>query len=161
MSAIYADIDQTGYLITGLLIHQQSLFAQNMRNGMFTRPVCLLPPSDAYDLTCFASPNSRIRRAAKTYYSQSDYLSEGQELVGSWGGEGAKRLGLDGIVDKNPSTGCATILIQKPASQLTVRTRSDRTVGYDFTFSVPKSRVACLCPHRRPRAADRLPRGGR
>ena len=59
--------------------------------------------------------------------------------MGSWGGKGAFRLGLTGTVDKfsffrlcenvNPRTGDA----------VTVRTRAKRTVGYMFTFSVPKS----------------------
>src|SRR5262245_62162735 len=78
-------------------------------------------------------------QAAKEYYSKADYYSEGQEIVGSWGGKGATRLGLHGTVDKfsferlcdnrNPQTGKA----------LTVLTRGQRRVGYDFTFSVPKS----------------------
>ncbi len=76
---------------------------------------------------------------AKRYYATADYYSEGQEIIGSWGGKGASRLGLGGTVDKfsferlcdnrHPTTG----------EPLTVRTRSERTVGYDFTFSVPKS----------------------
>lgn len=77
--------------------------------------------------------------AASSYYSQSDYLSEGQELVGNWGGKGAEFLGLSGIAGKrefdllcgnrNPNTG----------ERLTARTKQQRTVGYDFTWSVPKS----------------------
>ena len=76
---------------------------------------------------------------AKRYYATADYYSEGKEIIGSWGGKGASRLGLEGTVDKfsferlcdnrHPTTG----------EPLTVRTRSERTVGYDFTFSVPKS----------------------
>jgi conjugative relaxase-like TrwC/TraI family protein len=78
-------------------------------------------------------------KGAKQYYATADYYSEGQEIIGLWGGKGTLRLGLSGTVDKasferlcdnrDPATG-------KP---LTVRTRSERTIGYDFTFSVPKS----------------------
>jgi Na+(H+)/acetate symporter ActP len=38
--------------------------------------------------------------SAKRYYTTADYYSEGQELIGSWGGKAASMLGLDGIVDK-------------------------------------------------------------
>jgi len=81
--------------------------------------------------------------AAKKYYATADYYSEGQEIIGSWGGKGASRLGLEGMVDKfsferlcdnlDPRT--------KPGTEipLTVRTCTERRVGYDFTFSVPKS----------------------
>lgn len=75
---------------------------------------------------------------AKSYYSKSDYLSEGQELTGIWGGKAAERLGLSGEVEKihfdalcdnqNPQTG----------ERLTARNKVDRTVGYDFNFHVPK-----------------------
>ncbi len=76
---------------------------------------------------------------AKSYYTTSDYYSEGQELVGLWRGEGAARLGLSGDVRKedwdalcdnrNPATG----------DVLTPRRKADRRVGYDFNFHVPKS----------------------
>jgi conjugative relaxase-like TrwC/TraI family protein len=76
---------------------------------------------------------------AKRYYASADYLSEGQEIVGSWGGEGARRLGLEGVVDKPSFDRLCDNLDTRTGQPLTVRTRSDRTVGYDFTFSVPKS----------------------
>src|SRR6185312_17005334 len=76
---------------------------------------------------------------AKRYYTSADYYSEGQEIVGRWGGEAARRLGLDGVVDKPSFDRLCDNLHPATGRSLTVRTRSDRTVGYDFTFSVPKS----------------------
>src|SRR6266700_8268187 len=76
---------------------------------------------------------------AKRYYAVADYYSEGQELVGSWGGKGASRLGLSGTVDKFSFERLCDNLDPRTGEPLTVRTRSERTVGYDFTFSVPKS----------------------
>jgi conjugative relaxase-like TrwC/TraI family protein len=78
-------------------------------------------------------------KGAKRYYASADYYSEGQEIVGSWGGRAARMLGLDGIVDKESFDRLCDNLSPHDGKQLTVRTRSDRTVGYDFTFSVPKS----------------------
>ncbi len=76
---------------------------------------------------------------AKSYYSTADYYSEGQELTGRWRGAAARKLGLEGDVkqaewdalcdNKNPQTD----------KRLTRRTDTDRTVGYDFNFHVPKS----------------------
>lgn len=76
---------------------------------------------------------------AKSYYSTADYYTEGQELVGLWRGEGAKKLGLAGTVrredwdalcdNRNPATG----------QTLTLRQKQNRRIGYDFNFHVPKS----------------------
>src|SRR5438552_2537906 len=77
--------------------------------------------------------------SAKRYYATADYYSEGQEIVGSWGGQGASRLGLEGTVDKFSFERLCDNLDPRTGKPLTVRSRTERRVGYDFTFSVPKS----------------------
>lgn len=80
---------------------------------------------------------------AKKYYVGTPgleaYYMDNQEFTGYWGGQGAAKLGLKGKVDEksfhylcdniNPATG----------DQLTARNKSNRRVGYDFNFNVPKS----------------------
>ena len=46
---------------------------------------------------------------AKRYYATADYYSEGQELVGQWGGRGAARLGLEGTCLAAPGQGPASV----------------------------------------------------
>jgi conjugative relaxase-like TrwC/TraI family protein len=76
---------------------------------------------------------------AMSYFSRSDYYSEGQELVGRWHGEGAMRLGLSGEIKKHDWD--ALCNNHQPASgeRLTLRTKDNRRVGYDFTFDAHKS----------------------
>jgi conjugative relaxase-like TrwC/TraI family protein len=75
---------------------------------------------------------------AKSYFSTADYYSEGQELVGLWRGDGAKRLGLDGVIRREHWDALCDNLDPWSNESLTQRTNQDRRVGYDFTFNVPK-----------------------
>ncbi len=76
---------------------------------------------------------------AQSYYSTADYYSEGQELVGEWRGEGAKLLGLSGEVQKQAWDRLCDNKHPATAEPLTLRNKSNRRVGYDFNFHVPKS----------------------
>lgn len=76
---------------------------------------------------------------AKRYYASADYYTQGQELVGHWGGKGAERLGLAGHVGKDAFEQLCDNINPATGTPLTARTDVQRTVGYDFTFSVPKS----------------------
>ena len=98
---------------------------------------------------------------AKRYYATADYYSQGQEIVGRWGGKGAARLGLEGTVDKFSFERLCDNLHPQTGKPLTVRTRSERRVGYDFTFSVPKMCIAAIRDERRRRHPGCVPRRGR
>lgn len=76
---------------------------------------------------------------AKSYYSTSDYYSEGQELVGVWKGKGAARLGLSGNVGREDWDALCENRHPVTGETLTPRTKRERRVGYDFNFHVPKS----------------------
>lgn len=87
--------------------------------------------------------------AAANYFTESlvkgdYYLSENeQEIIGKWGGVGAARLGLAGTVERDDFI--ALVYNKYPPGHeldgetITGRQRKNRTPGYDFTFSVPKS----------------------
>jgi conjugative relaxase-like TrwC/TraI family protein len=76
---------------------------------------------------------------AKSYYTTADYYVEGQELTGRWRGEGARLLGLEGDVSKSEWDKLCDNVDPRTGKRLTLRTDTDRTVGYDFNFHVPKS----------------------
>ncbi|MEI8194277.1 MAG: MobF family relaxase [Phycisphaerae bacterium] len=80
---------------------------------------------------------------AKSYYtegfSKDDYYTEGQDIIGKWGGKGAELLGLSGQVDREAFMALCDNLHPQTGERLTARTKAFRTVGYDFTFDVPKS----------------------
>ena len=81
--------------------------------------------------------------AARQYYAsglkREDYYSQGQEVVGKWGGKAAERLGITG--DVAPEAFSALVENRHPLSgeKLTPRTNQNRRVGYDVNFHAPKS----------------------
>jgi len=81
--------------------------------------------------------------AAKAYFtdgfSRQDYYVNGQEIVGHWGGEGAKLLGLAGHVEREAFIHLCDNLHPATGEPLTVRNKEVRRVGYDFSFAVTKS----------------------
>ena len=84
------------------------------------------------------SQNSRVG-VAKSYFSTADYYSEGQELTGRWRGVAARKLGLEGDVKQADWESLCDNRHPQTGEQLTPRNETDRTVGYDFNFHVPKS----------------------
>lgn len=75
---------------------------------------------------------------AKRYFSQADYYLEGQEQAGQWFGKGAERLGLRGKINQPDFDALCDNQMPGTGERITPRTKSDRTVGYDFNFHVPK-----------------------
>src|ERR1700736_1329365 len=69
---------------------------------------------------------------AKSDYYASEY--------GIWGGQGAEYLGLKGEVQRHDFVALVSNKVPgKENEKLTVRNKDNRTAGYDFCFSVPKS----------------------
>lgn len=85
---------------------------------------------------------------AKSYYAKADYYTEGQELTGVWRGKGAAMLALTGNVEQGQWNALCDNLHPATDKKLTLRTNSNRTIGYDFNFHVPKS-VSLLYAHAR------------
>jgi conjugative relaxase-like TrwC/TraI family protein len=88
---------------------------------------------------------AKLRNAAtylSAHLSANDYFCEGDSIVGTWRGLGAKMLGIEGNVigpkdpafenlrlNRHPQTG----------ERLTERTAQDRVAFFDFQLSAPKS----------------------
>jgi conjugative relaxase-like TrwC/TraI family protein len=77
--------------------------------------------------------------SARSYYSHGDYLAEGQESPGVWRGLAAERLGLSGLIRQADFDALCDNRLPGTDQPLTLRTNTNRTVGYDFNFHVPKS----------------------
>lgn len=71
--------------------------------------------------------------------SKSDYYAEKGEIIGKWQGKFSQQLGLSGEVKKEEFAALAHNQNPLTGEQLTARNTENRRVGYDFTFSVPKS----------------------
>ncbi len=84
-------------------------------------------------------------KAAKDYYlkglaTQDYYTREhGLEHIGGWHGKGAERLGVKGAITQKAFFALLENRHPITGERLTARTREGRTLGYDFTWDVPKS----------------------
>ncbi|MFO0835807.1 MAG: MobF family relaxase [Phycisphaerales bacterium] len=80
---------------------------------------------------------------AKSYYSSSDYYTQGttrsQELVGEWRGLGAERLGLSGPIGRAAWDRLCDNRHPQSGGSLTARRNAERRVGYDLNWHCPKS----------------------
>lgn len=86
---------------------------------------------------------SKSANAAKKYFTESlskgDYYIEDREFIGEWGGKVAKKLNLVGEVDKKKFEQLVDNINPVTGARLNPRHSPNRRVGYDITFSVPKS----------------------
>lgn len=82
--------------------------------------------------------------AASAYFDAAlnvaDYYGQGEKTFGQWQGLGAEQLGLPSEVTRKDFEMILNGRDPKNGETIEgVRHREDRTPGYDFTFSVPKS----------------------
>lgn len=105
----------------------------------------------------------RNATAAQSYFTQGlarvDYYTEGQEIPGVWLGRGAERLGLakgseGGAVDRGPFVALTENLHPVTGERLTLRTKINRTIGYDMSFHAPKGVSLAYAVHRDERIME-------
>ncbi|HPE74769.1 MAG TPA: MobF family relaxase [Draconibacterium sp.] len=80
---------------------------------------------------------------AKSYFndalSRGDYYMDDQELGGQFHGKVAQRLNLVGAIEKKDFYKLCDNINPVTNDKLTIRNKSNRTVGYDINFHCPKS----------------------
>ena len=80
--------------------------------------------------------------AAQSYYTQGlagqEYYSEGQEITGTWHGRGAEMLNLPKLVNEADFAALTENRHPRKNKKLTIRQKTNRRVGYEFTLSAPK-----------------------
>lgn len=77
--------------------------------------------------------------AARSYYASQDYHLEGQEKPAYWHGKAAELLGLKGEVKREDFESLCENRYPGTNNRITAKHLENRRVGYDLTFSVPKS----------------------
>ena len=81
---------------------------------------------------------------AKSYFKDAlekgdYYLSDAQEMKGFFHGKLADKLGIQGEVTRDVFYNLCENVNPQTGNSLTPKTKENRTVYYDVTFSVPKS----------------------
>ena len=82
------------------------------------------------------TPNTSADGTTKYFFG---YYSEQELDTSKWYGKGAEKLGLKGEIQEKDFEAMCHNTNPKTDEQLTARNTKNRIVGYDFTFSVPKS----------------------
>jgi len=82
------------------------------------------------------TPNTSADGTTKYFFG---YYSEVELDPSMWHGKGAEKLNLKGEIKEKDFEAIANNVNPETGEQLTERNVKDRIVGYDFTFSVPKS----------------------
>jgi len=67
------------------------------------------------------------------------YYAEAELDISKWYGKGAEKIGLNGEIQEKDFQAICNNTNPQNDEQLTARNAKNRTVAYDFTFSVPKS----------------------